>query len=157
MLVAAVVALALYAIDLKSDVDDANARLASQQQQLDQAQDTGAGVAAAAKSAYDDLSAQLGAAQEDAGQAVDQAAAALDQAEQAAADARGTADELQTELDAAQAKADTAASCAQSFLSAFSGVFGGATLREGIEATVAELRALQPKCAPALGQSGSGS
>jgi len=41
---------------------------------------------------------------------------------------------------------------AQSYLSAFSGVFAGATLKEGVEATVAELQALQPQCAPALEQ-----
>jgi hypothetical protein len=58
---------------------------------------------------------------------------------------------VQKQADAAQAKAEAAATCAQSFLSAFSGVFSGATLREGVEATVAELRTLQPQCATALG------
>ena len=119
------------------------------------AQDTGADVVAAAKGAYDDLSAQLGAAQEDASQAAEQAAELLDQAEQAAAEAQGTADEVQKQADAAQAKAEAAATCAQSFLSAFSGVFSGATLREGVEATVAELQALQPQCATALSDSGA--
>ena len=50
---------------------------------------------------------------------------------------------------------EAAATCAQSFLSAFSGVFSGATLREGVEATVAELQALQPQCATALSGSGA--
>jgi len=139
-------------MNLDSDLDDANAQIASQQEQLDQAQDTGGDVVAAARSAYEGLSAQLGAAQGDASQAVEQASAKLGEAEQAAADARGTADELQTEADAARAKADTAATCAQSFLSAFSGVFAGETLQAGVEATVAELQALQPQCAPALEQ-----
>ena len=40
----------------------------------------------------------------------------------------------------AQVKAEAAATCGQSFLSAFSGVFSGLTLKEGVEATVAELR-----------------
>ena len=151
LLTAAVVGLGIYAMNLNSDLDDANATIASQQEQIDQAPNRD-DVVAAAKSAYDDLSGQLGAAQDDASQAVEQASAALDQAEQAAADAAGTADELQTQADAAQAKAETAATCAQSFLAAFSGVFGGATLQEGVEATVAELQALQPQCAPALEQ-----
>ena len=151
-LAAGVIGIGIYAMNLNSDLDDANAQVASQQEQIDQAQDTGGAVVAAARSAYDDLSAQLGATQEDADQAIEQASAALDQAEQAAADAKGTADELQTEVDAAQAKAETAATCAQSFLSAFSGVFGGETLKAGVEATVAELQALQPQCAPALQQ-----
>jgi hypothetical protein len=152
LLAAGVIVIGIYAMNLDSDLDDANAQIASQQEQIDQAQGTGDDVAAAARSAYDDLTAQLGAAQEGASEAVEQASAALDQAEQAAEDARGTADELQKEADAARAKAETAATCAQSFLSAFSGVFGGATLKEGVEATVAELQALQPQCAPALEQ-----
>ena len=155
LLAAGVVGLAIYAVNLNSDLDDANAQIASQQEQIDQTQDAGADVVAAAKGAYDDLSAQLGAAQEDASQAAEQAAEKLDQAEQAAAEAQGTADEVQKQADAAQAKAEAAATCAQSFLSAFSGVFSGATLREGVEATVAELQALQPQCATALGDSGA--
>ena len=88
---------------------------------------------------------------------MEQAAEQLNQAEQAAADAQGTAEELQTQADAAEAKAENAATCAQSFLSAFSGVFSGATLQEGVEATLAELQALQPQCATALDEGGSGS
>ena len=155
LLAAGVVGLAIYAVNLNSDLDDANAQIASQQEQIDQTQDTGADVVAAAKGAYDDLSAQLGAAQEDASQAAEQAAERLDQAEQAAAEAQGTADEVQKQADAAQAKAEAAATCAQSFLSAFSGVFSGATLAEGVEATVADLQALQPQCATALSGSGA--
>ena len=82
---------------------------------------------------------------------MDDAAKAQDQAEQAAAEATDTAEQAQKQADAAQAKAESAATCAQSFLSAFGLVFSGATLREGVEATVAELQALQPQCAPALG------
>ena len=153
LLTAGVIALAVYAVNLNSDLDDANAKIDSQQTEIDQAQETGAGVAAAAKVAYDELSGQLGAVQEDVDQAVDTAAKELDTAEQAAEDAQGTADELQKKLDAAEAKADTAATCAQSFLSAFSGVFDAATVKAGVEATVAELKTLQPQCAPALGES----
>jgi chromosome segregation ATPase len=149
LLATAVVGLAIYASNLDSDLDEANAKIASQQEQLDQAQKPGAG-AAAAKAAFDDLSSQLGTAQANATQAVDEANARLDDAEQAAADAKGTADEAQAEIDAAQAKAETAASCAQSFLSAFSGVFSGASVQEGVEAAVADLQKLQPQCASAL-------
>jgi chromosome segregation ATPase len=156
LLVAGLVGLGVYAANVNSDLDDANAKVASQQQELDAAQDTGAGVAAA-KAAYDDLSAGLGAAQQDASQAADQAAQQLEQAEQAAAEAQGTADDVQRQLDAAEAKAASAATCAQSFLSAFGGVFSGSSVRAGIEATVAELKALQPQCEQALTEAGSGS
>ena len=155
LLAAGVIGIGIYAINLNSDLDDANAQIASQQKQIDEAQGTGADVVAAAKSAYDDLSAQLGSAQQNASQAVDQANEVLDQAEQAAADAQGTADELQKQADAAQAKAETAATCARSFLSAFSGVFSAATLEEGVDAAVEDLKSLQPQCASALEQSGS--
>ncbi len=157
VLAAGIVAVGIYAINLNSDLDDANAKVASQQAQiasqqkeLEEAQSPGAGVVAAAKTAYENLSSQLGATQQDVSRASEQAAAKLKQAEQAAADAKGTAQEVQKEADAAQAKAEAAAGCAQSFLTAFRGVFSGATLKAGVEATVAELKALQPTCAPAL-------
>jgi chromosome segregation ATPase len=153
LLAAGVVGLGIYAVNLNSDLDDANAKVASQQKQIDEAQDTGAGVVAAAKKTYDDLSTKLGAAQQDASQAVEQASGKLDEAEQAAADAKGTAEELQKEAVAARAKANAAATCAQSFLSAFRGVFSGSTLREGVQAAVTELQALQPQCASALSSS----
>lgn len=151
LLAAGVIGLGIYAVNLNSDLDDADAQIASQQGQIDQAQETGVDIVASAQAAYDDLSAQLGAAQEDASQAADEAAEAQDQAEQAAAEAEGTADEVQKEADAAEAKAESAATCAQSFVSAFGLIFSGATLQEGVDAAVAELQALQPQCAPALG------
>ena len=153
LLAAGVIGLGIYAVNLNSDLDDANAKIASQQKQINEAQDKGAGVLAAAQKTYEDLSTKLGAAQQDASQAVEQASVKLDQAEQAAADAKGTAEELQKQSVAARAKADAAATCAQSFLSAFNGVFSGSTLREGVQATVKELQALQPQCASALGTS----
>ena len=156
LLAAGVIGLGIYAVNLDSDLDDANAQIASQQEQIEQGQDTGADAVAAAKAAYDDLSAQLGETQQDASQAVEQAAGKLEDAEQAAADAQGTADEVQKEADAAQAKAEAAATCAQSFLTAFSGVFDGETLKAGVEATVAELQALRPQCETALAQAGAG-
>ena len=164
LLAACVVGLGIYAVNLNSDLDDANAeiaaqqeQIAAQQEQIDQAEETSTASVAAAQAAYDELAAQLGAAQQDGSQAVEQAAEELSQAEQAAADAQGTAEELQTQADAAEAKAENAATCAQSFLSAFSGVFSGATLKEGVEATLAELQALQPQCETALAEGGSGS
>jgi hypothetical protein len=163
VLAVGLVAVGVYSINTKSDLDDANAKVASQQQkiasqqkEIDEAQSPGAGAVAAAKAAYGKLSAQLGAAQQNASQTSEQAAAELSQAEQAASDAKGTAEELQKNADAAQAKAEAAATCAQSFLSAFGGVFSGPTLKEGVEATVAELKKLQPQCASALGQGSSG-
>ena len=148
LLAAGVIGLAIYAINLNSDLDDADAQIASQQQQIDQAQDTGSDVVTAAQAAYDDLSAQLGATQQDASQAVDDAAKAQDQAEQAAAEATDTAEQAQKQADAAQAKGRERRDLRAIVPSAFGLVVSGATLREGVEATVAELQALQPQCGP---------
>jgi hypothetical protein len=163
VLAVGLIGVVIYSTNTSSDLDDANAKvssqqkqIASQQKEIDEAQSAGAGAVDAAKAAYGKLSAQLGAAKQDASQTSEQAAAKLTQAEQAATDAKGTADEVRKNADAAQVKAEAAATCAQSFLSAFSGVFSGTTLKAGVEATVAELKKLQPQCASALGQSGSG-
>ena len=51
LLAAGVVGLAIYAVNLNSDLDDANAQIASQQEQIDQAQDTGDDIVASAKAA----------------------------------------------------------------------------------------------------------
>lgn len=159
VLAVGLIGVVIYSMNTRSDLDDANAKVSSQQQkiasqqkEIDEAQSAGAGAVETAKAAYGKLSAQLGAAQQDASQTSAQAAAELERAEQAAADAEGTAEEVQKNADAAQVKAEAAATCAQSFLSAFSGVFNGPTLKEGVEATVAELKKLQPQCASALGQ-----
>jgi chromosome segregation ATPase len=156
LLIAGVVGLAIYAAGVNSDLDDANAKIAAQQKQIDEAEGKGDDVvAAAAKSAYADLRAKAGAAQQNTDQAVEQANQVLDQADQAAADAKGTADELEAQAAAAQAKAESAATCARSFLSAFSGVFDAATVEDGVDAAVAELKTLQPQCASAIQAAGA--
>ena len=85
LLAACVVGLGIYAVNLNSDLDDANAELAAQQEQIaaqqeqiDQAEETSAASVAAAQAAYDELTAQLGAAQQDGSQAVEQAAEELE-------------------------------------------------------------------------------
>ena len=153
LLAAGLIAVGVYAVNLNSDLDDANAKVASQQKEIDQAQDKGAGSRGRGEGGLrrTERPARRGAGGRRSGGRHRREGAGHGQ--QAATDAQGTADELQKELDAAEAKADTAATCAQSFLSAFSGVFDAATVKEGVEATVAELKTLQPQCAPALGES----
>ena len=51
LLAVGILGLAVYSIDLNSDLDDANAEISSEQEQIEQAQDTGSDVVAAAKSA----------------------------------------------------------------------------------------------------------
>ena len=70
LLAAGLIGLGIYALDLNADLDDADAQIASQQEQIDQAQETGGDVVESAQAAFSDLSAQLGAAQDDANQAV---------------------------------------------------------------------------------------
>ena len=97
------VGLAIYAAGLDSDLDDANAKAASPQKQIDEAQNTGTDVIAAAKSAYADLSEQA-----------------------APQPANGR-------------------SCRRAG-------FDAATVQDGVDTAVAELKSLQPQCAEALGQ-----
>jgi hypothetical protein len=67
LLAARVIGLGIYALNLNSDIDDADAQIASQQEQMDEVQETAVDIVAFAQAAYDDLNDHLGAAQEGAG------------------------------------------------------------------------------------------
>ena len=141
LLAAGVVALAIYAVNLNSDLDDANAKIASQQKEIDQAQDTGAGVAAAAKVGLRraERQARRGAGGRESGGRRRRRSSWTTPSRRRRTP-RAPPTSSRSRLDAAEAKAEAAATCAQSFLSAFSGVFDAATVQEGVEAAVAELQ-----------------
>ena len=154
LLAATTIGLGIWALGLNGDLDDAEATVAAQEQQIGDAKETGQGALDVAKQAFDDVTKQVQATEQQAAdneQAVEDAAAQLDQAEQKATEAEGTADEAKSQADAAQTKAETAATCAKSFVTAFGHVFDGPTLQDGVEAAKAELAALENTCSPALG------
>jgi chromosome segregation ATPase len=127
-----------------------------------------AGGLAAAKAVYDDLSAQLGATQQDlasteqdlkdadakAEQADKDAAAAEKQA--ASADnetdkAKAEADKAQAEATAAESRATVVADCAKAYFSAFGSLFEGDDVRAQAAKVREQLKGITADCEAALG------
>lgn len=154
LLGAAAIGLGVYALQVNSDLDDAEATIAEQEQVLategtsDEALDAVAG-------AVGEITSALGATQGDVAQIEQQIAAASESLQAAEDKVAAAADELErteAERDAAEAKVEVVQACAQSVVSAFRGAFEAESLRAGIDAAAAELRALQPQCAPAISE-----
>jgi hypothetical protein len=155
ILAAAALGLGIWAIQLNSDLDDANTTVATQEQQITEAQESGGELVQSAKQAFDDLSNELGATRADlkSTQAeLDDATESADQAAQQAAQATDETEQLQAELDGAEAKAQGAAACTKSVVAALGGIFDGETLQAGVEAAAADVQALQPECGAALSE-----
>ncbi len=152
---AAALGLGIWAIQLNSDLDDANTTVATQEQQITEAQESGGDLVQSAKRAFDDLGNELGATRADlkSTQAeLDDATESADQAAQQAAQAADETEQLQAELDGAEAKAQGAAACTKSVVAALGGIFEGETLQAGVEAAAADVQALQPECGAALSE-----
>jgi chromosome segregation ATPase len=154
VLAVAAIGLGIYAMQLNSDLDDADATIAEQEQALS-ARDTGGQALDAIGAAVGDVTSALGATQADVTALEQQVTAAADRFEEAQGNVAAAADELertQAERDAAQAKVDVVQACAQSVIAGFTGVFEAESLRAGAEAAASELRALQPQCGPAISE-----
>jgi chromosome segregation ATPase len=152
VLLAAAIGHGIYALQLNSDLDDADATIAKQEQALS-AQDTGGQALDAIGAAVGEVTSALGATQADVTALEQQVAAAADRLEEAEGKVAAAADQVErteAERDAAQAKVDVVQACAQSVVSAFDGVFEAESLRAGVEAAASELRALQPQCGPPI-------
>jgi peptidoglycan hydrolase CwlO-like protein len=188
----AVVAVGLlaWALTLRSDRDSAQEdlrtaqqELASTQEQLEAAQqdvaeqppeDDGVGGAvlaagglAAAKSLYDDLAEQLGAAEEDLAstqQDLEEAQRQAEQAEQDAAaaeeraagagdetaKAQAEADQARAEADAANAQLAIATDCAKAYVTAFGALFEGDDPEAQAEAVREQFESISTDCKAAL-------
>jgi TolA-binding protein len=131
----AVVGLLVWALSLRSDLDDANAK-------NEQQQETGSSIAIAAKDAYDELASDLGATNEDLEQTEQQLEGAQQDAEQAQKDAdaakqkaestsdeldkaKAEADQAKAEAEAAGSKAEIAGECAKAYVNAAKGLLDG--------------------------------
>ena len=131
----ATVGLLAWALSLRSDLDDANAK-------NEQQQEAGGAAASAAKDAYDALATQLGATNEDLAQTEQDLDSAKQDAEQAQKDAdaakqqaestddeldkaKAEADQAKAEADAAGSKAKIAGECAKAYVSALGGLLDG--------------------------------
>ena len=168
VLVLAVAGLGAYALSLRSDVDDKDAQIAAQQQQLEEQEDVAGDVQDAAASLAEDAQQALGELGDRIDEIESQAAAsqeetqaAIESAEQAAADAKERADSAQDDVreanaraDEAQAQADAVAACARGYLTAIGEVFDASSLSAGVTEAMSDIVALTAQCLEKLGGGG---
>jgi len=161
----AAVGLGVWAFTLQSDNDDKDAKIASQQQQLEQQQDAAgqvreaaSGVAGDLQQSLAELGQQIDQIEGAAAETQEQTQAAIDQAEQAAAEASDRVDAAENEADKAQAQADEAeaqaqaiGACARGYLSAIAGAFDAESISAGIDSAKSEFQSLSGSCADTLG------
>jgi chromosome segregation ATPase len=162
VLAVAAIGLLVWALQTRSDLNSANDKNADLQAQVNQGQETGSDVLAAAKTLINDLAAQLGATNEDLAdtqQKLDDAQAAeaqaqkdadaakqkAEQADNATDKAKAEADQAKAETEAVQSKAAIAADCAKAYVSAFGTLFEGgdqaATVRDQLQGITADCKA----------------
>ena len=165
VLAVAVVGLGAYAVSLRSDIDDKDAQIAAQEQQLeeqqgvaDDVQDAATNLAENAQQAFGQLGEQLDQIESAATASQEETQAAIEDAEQAAADAQARADGAQDDLAAAEARADeaeaqaeAAAACARGYVQAIGGAFDAASVSEGVTQAMTDIEALNASCSDTLG------
>jgi chromosome segregation ATPase len=165
VLLVAVVGLGAWALSLRSDIDDEDAKIASQQQQIEEQQGVAAQVKEAAsgltedaQQAFSDLGDQLDQVQAEAAATQEETQAAIEDAEQAAADAQARAESAEDDVAEADARADEATAqaeavgaCARGYLSAIGSTFDAASISEGVEQAKSDLEALNASCLDKLG------
>ena len=165
VLLLAVVGVGAWALSLRSDVDDKDAQIAAQQQELeeqqgvaDDVQEAAGGLAEDAQQAFGDLGDELDQAQSEVEATQEETQQAIADAEQAAEDAAARADSAEDEVAEANARADEATAqaeavgaCARGYLSAIGGVFDAASISEGVTQAKSDFEALNSSCLEKLG------
>ena len=165
VLLVVAVGLGAWAFSLRSDVDDKDAQIAAQQQELDeqqgvadQVQEAASGLADDAQQALGELGDQLDQAQSEAAATQEDTQNTIDDAEQAAADAQDRADSAEDDVAQAKARADEATAeaaavgaCAKGYLSAIGSVFDAASISDGVTQAKSDIEALNASCADRLG------
>ena len=166
-IVLAVVAVGLgaWALSLRSDVDDKDAEIAAQQQQLEEQKgvandirEAAGGIAQDVQQGMRDLAHQLEEVQGTATATQEQTQQAIDRAETAAANAQAQVKDAGSELDRARAQADeagakaeAAAACARGYISAIAGAFDAPSLSDGVAQAKSAVQALAGSCSDTLG------
>jgi uncharacterized membrane-anchored protein YhcB (DUF1043 family) len=174
VLAVVVVALLIWGLATRSDLNDTQSDLDSANQQVAQLKtdaEKNKGVAGtiveAAKGAYNQLAQQLGATSEDlaatqqdlttaqqdadkAEQAATEAKQALDQATSAGEKAKATADDLKAQADVAKAKGTVAADCAKASIAAIGQLFEGESVQAQAQAVKQQLQTIGADCKTAL-------
>jgi chromosome segregation ATPase len=154
LLAVVAVGLGIWAYQSQSDLDNANDDVAQLQAQVDQSKETGSTVLATVKGAFQSLSAELGATQQDLADTKQQLQDAQASAEKAAQDAaaavKGSKEEAQARAQEAQAKATVAADCAKSYAGAFGALFEGDSVRAQAATVRQQLQDISATCKTAL-------
>jgi uncharacterized protein HemX len=154
LLAVVAVGLGIWAYQSQSDLDNANDDVARLQAQVDQSKQTGGTVLATVKAAFQDLTAQLGATNQDLAATQQDLQAAQSNAQKAAQDAaaavKGSKEEAQAKLQEAQSKATVTADCAKSYISALGGLFDGGSVREQAAKVKQQLQSLSGTCKTSL-------
>ena len=168
VLLVAVVGLGVYAISLRSDVDDKDAQIASQQQQLeeqqgvaDDVQDAAASLAEDAQQTLSELGDRIDEIESQAAVTQEETQAAIESAEQAAAAAKERVESAENDAaaanaraDEAQAQADAVTACAKGYLSAIGGVFDASSLSAGVTEAMGDIEELNAACKEKLAGAG---
>jgi len=168
VLALAVIGLAVWGINTKSDLDDANTTIDHLQNQLGASAVTGTAVAASYKNAYNELEQQLGSSTADlsttqaqledsqkaADQANEDAAKAKDKADKAANEtdkANAQTEQAQAETKAAQEQTKTVTNCSQALLTSIGAVLQADDPKAEAEKQKSELEPIAANCKKALG------
>ena len=165
VLAVAAVGLGAWALSLRSDIDDKDAKIAAQQQQLekqkgiaDDVRKATSEIAQKAQQAVRDLADQLDqiqgtttATQEQTQQAIKRANDAAAKAQARVEKAGSRLDRARAQVDEAAAKAEAAAACARGYISAIAGAFDAPSLSEGAAQAKSAVEALAGSCAGTLG------
>lgn len=165
VLLVAVLGVGAYALSLRSDIDDKDAQIAAQQQQLDEqqgvaddVQDAAASLAEDAQQAFGELGEQIDQIQSQAETTQQETQQAIEDAEQAAEDAQARAESAQDDVEEANARADeaeaqaqAAGACARGYLAAIGSAFDAGSVSEGVSQAMDEIEKLNASCRDALG------
>jgi uncharacterized membrane-anchored protein YhcB (DUF1043 family) len=162
------IGLLVWALNTKSDLDSTQQDVNNLESQVEQGKQSGSSFVAAAKTAFQELTQQLGATSEDlanaeqnvndAQQTADQAQKDADTAKQAADKANDATEKAKAEAD--QAKADTKAAeskgtitadCAKAYVSAIGTLFEGDDVRAQATQVREQLKGITSQCQAALG------
>jgi uncharacterized protein YoxC len=123
------IGLLVWALSLRSDLDDTQQQVADLQAQIDGGSSKAQDIAAAAKSLADDVRGAVGSASDD---------------------LAATKERIQARADDVSAKADVAADCAQAYGAAFSSLAGADDVVAQLSALRSDLQSISDDCRAAL-------
>ena len=163
----AAVGLGAWAFSLNSDVDDKNAQIAAQQDQLndqqglaDRAREAAGNLSGGVQAAFaelgkeiDELQGAAAASEEESQEAIQKAEQTADDAAERADQASDEVDKAEAEADEAKANADAAGACLQGYLAALGGVFDAGSLSDGVAKAKSDIQQLSGSCQGVLGSS----